>query len=191
MVTGCLTDHCSQTSSATRDVCPCGHAEAFHRLPPTPDITNDQLSPVSPPPTNMQSFSSFPNHIPPSTGSHLIPPPRVPMASRPVPAGVPVNTSLPILREFHHPLQHQRTSTSEENRQWSIARMNSLPAKPVGSLKPAGRRSKQTIRTPTPVRIMTKLAILLFPVKVCRSNYSHPLILLIYPSGIWRTPSLN
>lgn len=70
-----------------------------------------------------------------------------------------MNLSVPMFRTTFQPFQSHSSSTSEENRQRSIARVNSKPKQRARTIKP-----KREIQTPEPVNV--DLAVLLFPVNV-------------------------
>ena len=169
-----------QTSPRAGDFCSiCYHPEAFHQSSPTSTTTvNNQ-----PPPT------SVPNHLSPSTTSvpiSSLPPlftgPTAPPVNLRMPnfPGVPQNLSMPILRSFE-PFQSRPSSTSEDNRRRSMARMNSSKAK---------RKPQQTIvklhnEVPAPQPIDTDLAVLLLPinVRIVHQSAIHHVSLIPLSSG--------
>lgn len=151
----------SQTSPGAGDFCSvCYHPEAFHQLSPTPNTTT----------TNTQPSTSIVPGQPPLATTAVPVSSLPPLFTRPAPlpvdsranfSGVPPNLSMPILRSFE-PFQSQPSSTSEDNRRRSMARMNSGKAK---------RKPQQTVmkvhhEVPIPQPIDTDLAVLLLPINV-------------------------
>jgi hypothetical protein len=140
-----------QTSSVVGGDCICYHSEAFHQPAPNVANHNRQLSPMTPVShSSIPTFPSFTGPTPPSFGQRLSLP------------GVPVpsNMSMPILRPFQ-PFQSQSSSTSEENRRRSMARMSSNRSK---------RKVQQAVKPcnepPVPIPMNMDLAVLLFPINV-------------------------
>ena len=149
---GYLAHSYPQTCAVAGGDCVCYHSEAFHQLPPAPNVVNhnNRLSPAPALHGSVPSFLPFTGPTPPT----IVPQQNLP--------GVPVpsNLSMPILQSFH-PFQGQSSSTSEENQRRSIVRINSNrpKQKTQQAAKPC---SKPSIPNP----INTDLTVLLFPVNI-------------------------
>ena len=120
----------------------CYHEESLHR-------DNTSPPPALPAPIATSSLSPL-------------------LANRPNnPPGIPTNTAIPILRSFQ-PFQPPPSSTAEDNRQRSIARMNITSSKS----KKKGRLPTKAATAPPVIR---DASILFLPISVSRLNFS-PLV---------------
>lgn len=126
---------------------------------PTPSMSLLAPSMSLPAPMSALTPVSIPT-IPPFTG-----PNPLATGSRQNTSGIPSNMAIPIFRPFQ-PLRSQLSSTSEENRKKSIARMNTTEPKCKGQRAPRSRNEVPVL--PTPV---TNVAILLFPINVWYSSF--------------------
>lgn len=145
------------------NLCLCFHDETLHRFPPPPppdaNNQNDHFSPAHTPP-GPAPYPALGPHRP----VHLYQPLAGPIPSTSnnyppaLPAGIPLNRSTPILRQFR-PQENRPSATSEENRKRSIART-------------AGKSKKRTqvartVEEPLSSRPVNKdVSILLFPLHV-------------------------
>ena len=114
----------------------CYHEESLHR-------DNASPAPALPAPIATSSLSPL-------------------LTNRPNPPGIPTNTAIPILRNFQA-FQSPPSSTAEDNRQRSIARMN------VTSSKSKKKGRLPTKPAPDPP-IIRDASILFLPISVSRLN---------------------
>ena len=153
---------CFQTGSRAGDFCGvCYHPEVYHQPSSVSNVVTADNHQPSP--------SIVSGQLPPATTS--IPVPPFPPFSRPAAPlsinscanlpGVPPNLSMPILQSFE-PFQNQHSLTSEDNRRWSMARMNSGRAR----WKPQQTVIKHHHEAPPSQPIDTDLAVLLLPINV-------------------------
>ena len=109
---------------------------------PVPSLHRDSLPTGPPHPTpNVTSLPSLPNQS--------------------NPPGIPINSTVPILRHFQ-PFQASILSTAEENRQKSIARMNTVSSK----TKKKGRLPPKALPEPVTPVVTRDASVLFFPVNV-------------------------
>lgn len=158
-----------QTSAGGGSLCYCVHDQSCHLPAPSPDVPNhiNQRSPapnahpVFAPPRPVHLFQVPPGPVHPLQ-SLAGPPPPIPIHTRPsFPVGIPLNQAASVLRVFN-PFQAQPSSTSEQNRKQSAARMNAN--KPKRKPRAADRLCEEASSS-NPV-VDREVSIMLFPLNV-------------------------